>query len=90
MTHGYIPFEPRPPMLVIHPGPVAKVFIDGCEVAAVPLSQGAALYIAAQLLTAVSVRLPAQTNTPNENLSPAVHIARRDAERAAAAEDDGA
>jgi hypothetical protein len=68
MSHGPLPWTPRPPLLVIHPGPVAKVFIDGCEVAAVPLTHSAALAIAAQLLTAVSVRLPAQTATPTENL----------------------
>jgi len=73
MSHGPIPFAPRPPLLVIHPGPVAKAFIDGCLVAEIPLTHSAALSIAAQLLTAVSVRT-------NENLPFAAHVENRRAE----------
>lgn len=74
MTHGLIPREPRPPMMIVNPGPLVKVYVEGCEVAAVPLTCSAALVIAGQLLTAVSVRLPAATNTPTENLPFTSHM----------------
>ena len=77
MSHGTLPWEPRPPLLVIHPGPVAKVFVEGCEIAAIPMNETTALSIAAQLLTAVAVRM---SRTPTENLPFRVHEANRRAD----------
>ena len=83
MSHGPIQWEPRPPMFICTPGPTVTAYVDGVEVARAVISQSAALVLAAQLLTAVSVRLPAQTTTPNENLPFDEHLARRNAERGA-------
>ena len=80
MTHGYIPPEPRPPLVTVWPGPTLMVWLEGVEVARVSMTPSAALVLASQLLVAASTRIPAQTTTPTENLP---FAAQQDDRRAA-------
>lgn len=81
MTHGPILRERRPPMFVVTPGPTITAYVEGVEVARATITHSAALYLASQLLTAVSVRMPHETATPTENLPFCEHVARREMER---------
>ena len=94
MTYGPLPREPRPPLYVVTHGLTLTAYQDGIPVARKTLMPHEAANLAIDLLTGLRMCLGnvPPSNTPNENLTPAEHIARRVAEGARnhAAEDDQA